>query len=233
MTPSPTVSARTTPVKRLFPTPATCIFVLSLSLLARTGSAQENSKPTNASRSDAATKSEETSESSTQISRASGTYKLNPSDLIAVNVYQEPELCISSRLSDDGVVVLPLIGNVNLAGKTVKEATELITGLYGKDYLVSPMINLIVLELTKARFSALGQIGRPGTYEIPIQGKIALMEAIAMAGGYTRIASPSKITVKRGNEVFKVNGKDQASSSKKEVFWILPGDVITIGESIF
>ena len=165
--------------------------------------------------------------------RASSAYRLNPSDLISVSVYEEPELTASARLSEDGVVALPLIGSVKIAGKSVKEATDLITELYRKDYLVSPVVSVIVVELTKARFSVLGQVGRPGTYEIPVEGKMALMESIAMAGGFTRIASPSKITVKRGQQVFKVNGKDQASDSKAGVFWVQPGDVITVGESLF
>ena len=59
------------------------------------------------------------------------------------------------------------------------------------------------------------------------------MEAVGMAGGFTRIASPSKITVKRGSQLIKVNGKEQQSGGGESAFKILPGDVITVQESLF
>jgi protein involved in polysaccharide export with SLBB domain len=65
-------------------------------------------------------------------------------------------------------------------------------------------------------------------------GGIDLLEAIAMAGGYTRIAAPERISVRResgnGDQVLRVNGKRAA---KGESFRVVPGDTITIGESIF
>jgi polysaccharide export outer membrane protein len=169
--------------------------------------------------------------------QTSASYKLGVTDLISISVYQEPDLSISTRISDDGTVVLPLLGSVTLGGKSVKEATELVTALYKADYLVSPIVNISVLELTKARFSIMGQVTRPGIYELPAEGTISFVEAIAMAGGYTRVASKSKITVKRltgGREqVFKVNGKDQEAGNSKLTFRIQGGDVINVGESWF
>ncbi len=169
--------------------------------------------------------------------QTSSAYKLGVSDLIAITVYQEEDLSLSTRISEDGTVVLPLLGSVKLAGRSVKEATELVTSLYKQDYLVSPIVNLSVLELTKARFSIMGQVQKPGLYELTAEGTIPFAEAIAMAGGYTRIASKSKITVKRtagGQEqVFKINGKDQEAGDKKLTFRIQGGDVINVGESWF
>jgi polysaccharide export outer membrane protein len=64
-----------------------------------------------------------------------------------------------------------------------------------------------------------------------------LLQAIGMAGGYTRIADPGKITLKRtvnGKEgVFKLNAKRMASGDATSEFEVLPGDVITVGESLF
>jgi protein involved in polysaccharide export with SLBB domain len=93
------------------------------------------------------------------------------------------------------------------------------------------------MEMTKSRFSIMGQVASPGIYELPAEGTIPFAEAIAMAGGYTRIASKSKITVKRtagGQEqVFKINGKDQEAGDKKLTFRVQSGDVINVGESWF
>ena len=87
-------------------------------------------------------------------------------------------------------------------------------------------------------FTVLGQVQRPGSYEIIGDQIVNLLEAIGMAGGYSRIADPGKITIRRresGQEqVFRVNGKraDKAGLGAED-FTVKPGDVITVGESIF
>jgi polysaccharide export outer membrane protein len=63
-------------------------------------------------------------------------------------------------------------------------------------------------------------------------GGIGLMEAIGLAGGYTRIAAPERISVRRENQLLKVNGKRISRGSSAE-FHIESGDIITVGESIF
>jgi protein involved in polysaccharide export with SLBB domain len=133
---------------------------------------------------------------------------------------------------------LPLLGSVHLAGLTLTQATSKVTELYGRDYLVNPKVNVSLLSFARQRFSMLGQIGRPGTYEMPdgSPGGIDLLEAIAMAGGYTRMAAPERITVRRhnaaGDQIFKVNAKKFTKGSGSG-FLVLPGDAINVGESIF
>ena len=92
----------------------------------------------------------------------------------------------------------------------------------------------MLLGYAKRRFTMLGQINRPGSYEMPDGSPegIGLLEAVAMAGGYTRIAAPERISVKRENHVFRVNGKRLARGSR-ESFTVRPGDTVTVGESIF
>lgn len=177
--------------------------------------------------------------------RASGSSVLHPSDVISVSVFQEPDLEAKARLSEDGAVVLPLIGSVTLGGKTLKKAAEEVTALYKKDYLVDPQVTIFVLEHESkeakkdlpGRVVILGQVVRPGTVDVPADKGTPIMEAIAIAGGFTRIARESKITVKRlvgGKEqVFKVNGKEQAESGNTKIFLVYPGDVISVSESWF
>jgi polysaccharide export outer membrane protein len=174
-----------------------------------------------------------------------GSSVLLPSDVISVSVFQEPDLEAKARLTEDGSVVLPLIGSVTLGGKTLRKATEEVTALYKKDYLVDPQVTIFVIEHEQkeakkepaARVVILGQVVRPGTVDIPADKGTPIMEAIALAGGFTRIARESKITVKRlaaGKEqVFKVNGKEQAESGNTKIFLVYPGDVISVSESWF
>lgn len=174
------------------------------------------------------------------ISAPSG-YQLSNNDSIGVEVFGEDDLKTAARLNSEGNVSLPLIGTVHLGGLTVTQATARITELYAKDYLVSPRVNVLLLGYAKRRFTVLGQVNRPGSYEMPETnpGGIDLLEAIAMAGGYTRIAAPERVTVRRhtdggGDEVLKVNAKRlERGDARAGAFKVQPGDTITVGESLF
>lgn len=167
------------------------------------------------------------------ISAPSG-YRLATDDQIAIEVYGEDELRNAVRLNADGVVSLPLLGPVHLAGLTLNQSAARLTELYGKDYLVNPKVNVMLMSYARRRFTVLGQVNRPGSYEMPegTPSGIDMLEAIAIAGGYTRIAAPERITVKRRDQVLRVDAKRLARQSGKG-FLVQPGDSITVGESIF
>ena len=165
-------------------------------------------------------------------------YVLSANDQVAIEVFGEDDLRTNGRLNSEGNLSLPLLGSVHLAGLTLTQATSRVTELYARDYLVNPKVNVSLVGYAKRRFTILGQVNRPGSFEMP-EGSptgIDLLEAIAMAGGYTRIAAPERITVRRrgtrGDEVLKVDGKRLARGSTTN-FVVLPGDTITVGESIF
>ena len=175
----------------------------------------------------------------TEVARtaADASYFLSANDLIKMTVFEESELETTVRVSSDGTVTFPLIGAVKVGGKTPQAAAKAVRDLYAKDYLVNPQVNLVVMEYAKRRFIVLGQVQKPGTFEMPDRDKVNLLQAVGMAGGYTRIADPAKITVKRsggGKEtLIKVNGKHMASGGEDVNFEVQPGDVITVGESVF
>jgi len=165
-------------------------------------------------------------------------YTLRHNDQVAVEVYGEEDLRTSGRLNPEGNLSVPLLGSIHLAGLTLTQATSKLTELYGRAYLVNPRVNVSLVSYARGRFLVLGEVSRPGTYEMPdgSPGGIDLLEAIAMAGGYTRTAAPERITVRRHNEsgdqVFKVNAK-RFTKAAGGSFLVQPGDAITVGESIF
>jgi polysaccharide export outer membrane protein len=168
-------------------------------------------------------------------------YQLSANDSIAVEVFGEDDLRTSGRLNSEGSISLPLIGSVQLAGLTLSQATQRVTELYARDYLVNPRVNVVLAGYAKRRFTVLGQVNRPGSYEMPetSPGGIDLLEAVAMAGGYTRIAAPERVTVRRrgGNgqeQVLRINAKRlEKGDARAGNFQVLAGDTITVGESIF
>src|SRR2546423_1098856 len=165
-------------------------------------------------------------------------YVLSANDQIAVEVFGEDDLRTNGRLNAEGNLSLPLLGSVRLSGLTLTQAASRVTELYGRDYLVNPKVNVMLVGYAKRRFTVLGQVNRPGSYEMP-EGSpegVDLLEAIAMAGGYTRIAAPERISVRRhtdsGDQMIRVNAKRVAKGAANN-FRVIPGDTITIGESIF
>lgn len=164
-------------------------------------------------------------------------YRLSINDLLDFRIFQEPDFDAVIRVSGDGTAIFPMIGRVHIADKTVGEATELLRQRYMSGYLTNPQVNLTVRTYSRKLFTILGQVQRPGTYPIEGSESVSLLQAIGMAGGYTRIANPSKVILKRREgqqeNVYEFNAKKMARTGADSTFRILPGDIITVSESIF
>ena len=124
-------------------------------------------------------------------------YILKPSDVISVEVYQEPDLEKSVRVEGDGSVALALIGKVKVAGMTVAEAQSLVTDLYNRDYLVDPQVSILVVQFSPKIIHILGSVNSPGVVEIPPDRDLTLTEAIAGVRGVSRLGNPKSLTIKR------------------------------------
>jgi polysaccharide export outer membrane protein len=165
-------------------------------------------------------------------------YRLSANDLLDFRVFQEPELDGVIRVSGDGNAIFPLIGAVPVMGKTVTDATEMIRARYRDGYLVYPQVSLTVRTFAQKLFTVLGQVQKPGSYDMKGSDEITLLQAIGMAGGYTKIANPGRVTVKRleggGSErVIKLDAKRMARGDDSSSFYVKPGDIITVAESLF
>jgi polysaccharide export outer membrane protein len=164
-------------------------------------------------------------------------YLLNANDLVEVTVFQEDDLATKARVGNDGTITVPLVGSVKIGGKSVDEAAQIIKARLAKGYLVNPQVNVIVSEPAKRFVTVIGEVQKGGTFEFPNQGPLNLLQAIGLAGGYSKIADPKKVTVKRvvnGKEAsVTVDAKAMAGKSNSKIMEILPGDTITVGESMW
>ncbi|HUI06168.1 MAG TPA: polysaccharide biosynthesis/export family protein [Verrucomicrobiae bacterium] len=160
-----------------------------------------------------------------------------PDDLIEIKVYQQPDLETRTRVAMDGTITMPLLGVIKVSGMSVEEARTKIHDLLAKDYLVKPQVSVTVVEYAKRLFTILGEVQRPGTYEIPAGEPFSLLQAIALAGGYTRIGSPGKVIVQRiengQKKVYNLDAGSMAKDERVKPFEILPNDAITVGEKFF
>jgi protein involved in polysaccharide export with SLBB domain len=159
-------------------------------------------------------------------------------DLLDVKVYQEPDLDSTLRVARDGAVVFPLIGRVGVGGLTPQEAAKVIRDALDKDYIINPQVSLRVTEYARRSYTVLGEVQKPGSYDMPDRASVSLLEAVGMAGGYTRVANASNVTVKRrvgkNETIFRLNAKKMAADGGPSAsFEIKSDDVITVAESIF
>lgn len=163
-------------------------------------------------------------------------YILVIGDVVELNVFREPDLTTQATIARDGTVQLPLIREVTLAGLTIRDARELLRTLYDKQFLVDPQVFLNVVKYAERKFTIMGQVARPGSYELQGGERIDLLEAIGLAGGFTRIADRGRVIIQRkeGGEVkaIKANAKRMADG-KTDPLEVQPGDVITVKESWF
>ena len=197
-----------------------------------------NGQETSGSDTTSSTISSGTAQSSLGISSGVGisvgqNYILKPSDVLEVNVYQEPDLQKQVRIEADGTVALALIGKVRVAGMTVAESQALVTDLYNRDYLVDPQISVLVVSFAPKFVHVLGMVGMPGKIMIEPDQNLSLIDAIAQCRGVTRLGNPKKVRIKRkdGSKPFDVNYDEIRRGDATDIF-LKEGDTITVPERV-
>jgi polysaccharide biosynthesis/export protein len=139
-------------------------------------------------------------------------YRLGPEDVIDVFVWKEPELTTSVVIRPDGKISLPLAGELQASSKTAAELQQEITARLAK-YVVQPVVNVMVKQVNSLKISVLGEVRRPDVYRI--KNRVTVLDAIAMAGGFTDLARPNKVIVLRntaaGPQRIKINVKQLVS----------------------
>lgn len=112
-------------------------------------------------------------------------YRLGPGDSIKVQVYQNPDLSVETRVSESGVVNYPLVGRVNLGGLTLPDAEARIAQqLRKKNILKAPQVTINILQVRGSQVAVLGQVGKPGRFPLESMNT-RVSDLLAAAGGIT------------------------------------------------
>ncbi len=164
-------------------------------------------------------------------------YVLRPMDLLKLQVFQEPDLDRELRVSQDNTITAPLIGVVDVRNRTVRDAELLITELYQRDYLVNPQINITVIEYSPRTVNVLGAVNAPGAVVMPPERSFTLLDAIARAGGFSRLANRGRVSLTRSSpggrtENFVVNADQLVSGDAINRWLVREGDVIYVPERV-
>lgn len=146
-------------------------------------------------------------------------YIIGMEDVIAINVWREPEMSRAMTVRPDGKVSMPLIGEVEAAGKTPAQLqAELSKSLQA--LIKNPDVTVIVQEIRSQKFNVLGEVMRPGVYQLA--KPMTVLDAIATAGGFKDFAKPKKMYILRkgkdGNsEKIPVNYANLIKGAEKNI----------------
>lgn len=124
-----------------------------------------------------------------------GGYRVGPMDVLDITVFQVPDLTRVAQVDAAGQIVLPLIGSVDAAGKTVAELQADLAVRLKDRYLQSPEVTIFVKEFASQKVTVEGSVGTPGVY--PISGRTTLLQALAMARGTDRMAREDRVAIFR------------------------------------
>jgi polysaccharide biosynthesis/export protein len=124
------------------------------------------------------------------------TFIIGMNDVLAINVWKEPDISRSIPVRSDGKISLPLVGEIQAAGETPLKLKQNITSRL-KSFIEEPEVTVIVQQINSEKFNILGMVTKPGTY--PLVGSATVLDAIALAGGFRDFAKQKSIYVLRQN----------------------------------
>ena len=171
------------------------VFAVTMSIFASTAltaqSGSEASAPTAGS--PAATQPAQNAEASAAKAH-DNSFVIGNDDVLAINVWKEPDVSRSIPVRSDGKISLPLVGEVQATGRTPLKLEEEIAARL-KNYIAEPEVTVIVQQINSQKFNILGQVNKPGSYVI--SNSATVLDAIALAGGFRDFAKQKSIYILR------------------------------------
>jgi polysaccharide export outer membrane protein len=130
--------------------------------------------------------------------RTTDAYRIGPDDVLAISVFGHEDLTKTTKVSPDGLVNFPLIGNVRAAGRTVDEVSAEIQERLARDFLVEPHVTVSVWEYLSQWVNVIGEVAKPGRYYMT--GPTTLIDAVSQAGGLRPAAGETILVTRRPSE---------------------------------
>jgi polysaccharide export outer membrane protein len=157
-------------------------------------------------------------------------YQIGAGDVLKIMTWKEPDFSEENVLvRTDGFISFPLLNDVQAAGMTPMELKRVIeTGL--KDYLETPFVTIGVIEPASQKFYILGEIQNTG--EFPLTKKLTVLQAFAMAGGFTEWASKKEILLLRDEgdqeKIYRINYKNIIKGKVEQNIKLKADDTIIV-----
>lgn len=159
---------------------------------------------------------------------------LGPGDLVEIRVFEEKELSDVWRLSSEGLIDYPLCGKVSLLGLDQTQAAEVLKKCLAAGFIKRPQVSVVVREYNSKKVFVIGEVNKPGTF--PFEDNMTIIQAITLAGGFTKLAAQNSTSVTRiveGQERKIRVPVQEIGTGREKNFALLPGDIIFVPESFF
>lgn len=163
-------------------------------------------------------------------------YQIGAKDLLEISVFEVPELNITVRVSENGLITLPLLGEVKAEGLNRSELEKKIAASLEKNYLKNAQVTIFIKEFQSKKISVMGAVKNPGTLDLI--GRQSLLQVISMAGGLSEQASDTVVifrqfkNVPNQSLVIKLDDLLLKANPKYNIP-IFPGDIINVPGSQF
>ena len=172
-------------------------------------------------------------QSTSSAAPRSGGYTIGPSDLLDIDVFRVEDLKRSVRVDGEGMISLPLVGSLFVAGKTVVQVEKQIEERLEEKYLQDPSVSVFIREYQSYKVTINGWVVSPGVF--PLKGRTTLLQAMSMAKGIKRLGDATEVVIFRekpgeGITGYKINFEDvQAGRMQDPV--LLRNDIIVVPEN--
>lgn len=200
--------------------PATCLVLL---VTAACSQSSQTSGQASVSDATAGGTGPATTEIATSTTASASSYRLGAGDQLRVTVFGHEDLSGEFEVDGNGIIALPLINNVNAQGKTPDELEAAIVDKLKPDYLKDPRVSVDVLNYRP--FYIFGEVNEPGSF--PYVNGMTVLNAVAMAGGFTYRARTSEV------QIIRAADQSRTPQPAKRDTVVLPGDVIEVPERFF
>jgi polysaccharide export outer membrane protein len=153
-------------------------------------------------------------------------FRLGREDVIELSVYRDPELSRTVPVRPDGLISLPLVGEVPAAGRTPDEVRRDVAERLRAFVQEPAIVSVIVREVNSARFYVVGEVGRPGAY--PLRGEVTVLQGLALAGGPGEFSSRREVVLVRGATGRSATLSLEALESGQVRTMLHPGDTVVV-----
>ena len=172
----------------------TLLVLVSIGAFAQSDSASRPPAPAAADKQAGEKQAGEKTGEGSRAAHSDSAYVIGANDVLAINVWKEPDISRSVPVRSDGKISLPLVGELQAGGQTPRQLEQEITKRL-QSYISEPEVTVIVTDSKSQKVNILGMIARPGAYLLT--SSTTVLDAIAMAGGFKDFAKQKSIYVLR------------------------------------
>ena len=176
--------------------------------------------------------STDTGQTSSGFASAGATdYRISQQDILQISVFQVNDLNTATQVGQDGNITLPLVGKVQVAGRTTDEAEQIIAGKLRQKYLQSPQVSIAVKTYGK-RITVSGAVGGPKV--LADDGNTTLSQAIANAGGVAEIGNGERVHIAKSKDQHvqdEIYNLDDIQAGKAQDPLLKGGDIVVVEQS--